>query len=272
MAFLSGNIYSRSIVMDTHIGIFLPQDGRRYIWEDKPKTLILLHGLSDDASVWMRRTSVERYAERYNLALVMPEVQRSFYTDMKNGQKYYQYIAYELPQLIEKMFSVSIEREDLMIAGLSMGGYGAMRIAFDNPDRFAYCGAFSGAYDIAALVRDAPKMVDILGDFPADIRGIFGENPVIPKELEIPEILKNAKSKADKLNVSLPKLYMACGTYDFIHKQSNDIHNLLNELEIGHRYTELIGKYHEWDVWDGAIETFLRHCLGTGREDWQNTQ
>ncbi|GHV72781.1 tributyrin esterase [Spirochaetia bacterium] len=268
MAFLSGNIYSKSLVMDTRIELFLPQDGRRYIWKERPKTLILLHGLSDDASVWGRRTAVERYAERYNLALVMPEVHRSFYNDMKNGQKYYRYITEELPELLESMFSVSLKREDLMIAGLSMGGYGALRCAFDHPERFGYCGAFSGAYDLKALIRDAPNMVDILGDWPADIRGIFGENPEVSESADIPAILKKARAASHAAGTPLPKLYMVCGTADFLYQQSADTHTLLNELGIEHRFDEFPGAFHEWDVWDEAIERMLKLFLGEGRKDW----
>lgn len=264
MAFLSGNIYSKSLIMDTRINLFLPQDGRRYCWQDDPKTLILLHGLSDDASVWARRTAVERYAERYNLALVMPEVHRSFYQDMKNGQRYYAYITAELPALLEKMFSVSLKREDLLIAGLSMGGYGALRCAFDRPERFGYCGAFSGAYDIGALVRDARTFTDIIGDFPADIRGIFGEDPAIPSSAEIPFILKKAKESG----LALPRLYMVCGTSDFIYNHSLETHKQLDELGIEHIYEEFDGKFHEWDVWDEAVEKMLEHFLGPGRKDW----
>jgi S-formylglutathione hydrolase FrmB len=268
MAFLSGNIYSKSLVVDSRISLFLPQDGRRYIWNEKPKTLILLHGLSDDASVWSRRTAVERYAERYNLALVMPEVQRSFYCDMKNGQKYYAYITKELPELIEKMFSVSLARDDLMIAGLSMGAYGALRCAFDNPARFGYCGAFSGGYDIEALVRDADSLVEALGDWPADVRGIFGEKKEIPRDAIISNVLKDAASKAASAGVELPKLYMVAGSADFLYQQSVDVHNQLVGLKIPHLYDVFPGAFHEWDVWDEAIERFLKHFLGPGRKDW----
>jgi S-formylglutathione hydrolase FrmB len=263
MAFLSGNIYSKSLIMDTHINLFLPQDGRGYCREENPKTLLLLHGLSDDASAWSRKTAVERYAERYNLALVMPEVHRSFYQDMKNGQKYYTYITEEIPALLEKMFFVSIKRDDLLIAGLSMGGYGALRCAFDKPERFGYCGAFAGAYDIKALVRDAQIKGDAFEDFVADARGIFGENPEVPLDAEIPVILKKAKASGH----ALPRLYLACGTSDFIYGHTLDVHKRLDELGIEHIYEEFAGRSHEWDVWDEAVEKMLKHFLGPGCED-----
>jgi S-formylglutathione hydrolase FrmB len=268
VAFLSGNIYSKSLVVDSRIELFLPQDGRRYIWNEKPKTLILLHGLSDDASVWSRRTAVERSAERYNLALVMPEVQRSFYQDMKNGQKYFTYITEELPDLLEKMFSVSLSRDDLMIAGLSMGGYGALRCAFARPDRFSCCGAFSGGFDLEGLVSNADSYVEILGDWPADVRGIFGEKKEIPPDALISNVIKNAPAKAAAAGVKIPKLYMVAGTADFLYQQAVDVHKQLDELGIEHIYEEVPGAFHEWDVWDEAIERFMKHFLGEGRKDW----
>lgn len=93
MGFFSGNIYSASMRMETQVNVILPQDGRNYTWDQKPKTLILLHGLSDNASTWMRLSSIERYAQMYNLAVVMPEVQRSWYQDNSYGMRMFTYIA-----------------------------------------------------------------------------------------------------------------------------------------------------------------------------------
>ena len=90
------------------------------------KCLYLLHGLSDDHTIWMRRTSIERYAEAYGLTVVMPNGDVSFYTDMKHGRKYYTHIAQEIPRIAQEFLHVSGRREDSFIAGLSMGGYGAL--------------------------------------------------------------------------------------------------------------------------------------------------
>jgi S-formylglutathione hydrolase FrmB len=111
-------------------------------------------------------------------------------------------------------------------------------------------------------------MVEILGDWPADVRGIFGENPVVSESADIPAILKKAKAASQALGTPLPKLYMVCGTADFIYQQSVDTHNLLNELGIEHRFDEFPGAFHEWDVWDEAIERMLKLFLGEGRKDW----
>ena len=212
MAFFTGNIYSRSLLQDTQLNVILPQDGRTYEGKGKPKTLILLHGLSDNASVWFRKTAIERYAEQYDLLVAMPEVQRSFFTDMKYGHDAYTYISEELPKTLKEMFHTSIAREDMMIAGLSMGGYGALKCAIENPERFGYCGAFSGAYGIGALQAMNAGDEPVVEGFEKDVLAIFGSSHV-PEAAEMTHILE--KESVNKNN--WPKLYFTCGTEDFLY-------------------------------------------------------
>src|SRR5215212_10860600 len=89
----------------------------------KLRTLYLLHGHSDDHTAWQRYTSIERYAEGLNLAVVMPAVHVSFYNDMAYGLKYWQFISEEVATLVRDMFPLSAARKDNFVAGLSMGGY-----------------------------------------------------------------------------------------------------------------------------------------------------
>lgn len=251
MAFFTGNVYSKSLLLDTQLNIILPHDHRENRRKGSPKTLILLHGLSDNASAWYRRTAIERYAEKYNLTVVMPEVQRSYYNDMVYGQKAYTYIAEELPAIIESMFKTSLRREDLIIAGLSMGGYGALRCAFGNPNRFGYCGAFSGAYDILELKKLSID-IDVAAGFEKDVKAIFGLEMDIPDEATIPYILEQA-AKSDVL----PELYLTCGTEDFLYPVNLRIKQLCTKLSIKSTYEEWNGA-HEWRFWDESIEKMLK--------------
>ena len=141
MALAQTHIFSDVLGMSTSLHVILPQATTAQIGmvgertAGDPPVLYLLHGLSDDDSIWLRRTSIERYAADYGIAVVMPRVERSFYQDMAHGEKYWTYLSQELPAIVAQLFRVSIRREDTFVAGLSMGGYGAMRLALAQPER-----------------------------------------------------------------------------------------------------------------------------------------
>ncbi len=266
MAYFMGNLYSKSLLQDTSFHVILPHDGRRYIWKEDPKTLILLHGLSDSAATWVRRTAIERYAERYNLAVLMPEVQRSWYQDMVHGIHAFTYITDEILDLADRMFHLSVKREDVMIAGLSMGGYGALRCALDRPDRFFACGAFSGAYDLKDIYRMAvsPDGDTVLEGLAEDYSAIFNQPDQIPDEVLIENVIRKAASSGKPL----PAVYMMCGTEDFLYGHTCAARKLCEENLPDFSYEEWPG-HHEWDMWDEAIERMLKRFLGPGRKDFE---
>ena len=107
MSILRADFYSEQLTMNTSAIIMLPDD----IPNSRARVLYLLHGLSDNCTGWMRLTGIERYARERKMAVVMPEVQRSFYTDMAYGVNYFSYVAKELPQKMRKMFGFSAKRE-----------------------------------------------------------------------------------------------------------------------------------------------------------------
>ena len=144
MAFFKGSIRSQSLGMDTELTVVLPFD-RAAVPETECPAVYLLHGHGENADVWTRMTSAERYANAYGVALVMPEVQRSFYTDMAMGLSYFSYVTKELPDACQHLFHLSSRREDRFVAGLSMGGYGALKLGLRCPDLFAGCAGFSGS-------------------------------------------------------------------------------------------------------------------------------
>ena len=157
MAFLQVQFYSDTLTVASSAYVILPEPrqgiGMKAAAADElPKVLYLLHGYSDDHTIWMRRTSVERYAAEYNLAVIMPAVNHSFYTNEAQGEKYWDYVSEELPEVMHRFFRLSKKPEDTYVAGLSMGGYGAMKLALTHPERFAAAASFSGAVDVAADV------------------------------------------------------------------------------------------------------------------------
>ena len=149
MAFLRCEIASESLRMATAVDVILPDKGDL----SEVKTLYLLHGLTDDCTGWTRYTAVERYARERGLAVVLPEVQRSFYTDMAYGLPYFTYVSEELPAVCRRMFGLGAAREQNYIFGLSMGGYGAMKCALTYPGRYAGAASFSGVCDLRRTVE-----------------------------------------------------------------------------------------------------------------------
>src|SRR5207248_9658561 len=148
------DFFSDVLEVSTSMTVLLPQQtqaqiGMAGVAAGPPPVLYLLHGMSDDHTTWQRRTSIERYAAGLGLAVVMPAVHRSFYADEVHGHRYWTFLAAELPALVSQFFRVSDRPGDTFVAGLSMGGYGALKWALREPGRFAAAASMSGVLDIA---------------------------------------------------------------------------------------------------------------------------
>ncbi len=243
MALFSGNIFSKVLQLETGLTVILPGD-RLYGTSHAPcKVLWLLHGLSDNHSAWLRYTSLDRYIREHNVAVVMPECHHSLYTDEKLGLRYYTYLTDELPAMIRDMFAVSARPEDTYIAGLSMGGYGALRCTLLEPERYAGCAAFSSLTDIHAFTerRDDPVSLRIS-------RTLFGETRCAPESSDIFALAR--KNAADRR--TLPDIYMTCGRQDSLYPQNAEFDRLLDFLGIPHDFEDWDGT-HEWGFWDLSI-------------------
>ena len=159
MALMHVNFFSEALGFCTSMDVILPQQTRSQIGmagvaDDRPyQTLYLLHGMSDDHTIWQRRTSIERYVAPLSLAVVMPAVQLSWYTDMKHGSKYWTFIHEELPAICQEFFPLSTKREDNFVAGLSMGGYGAFKVGLGDSDHFGAAASLSGALDVMGCLK-----------------------------------------------------------------------------------------------------------------------
>ena len=179
MAHLRCHFFSDALSLSTSMTVILPQSTETQIGlegrstDAPPPVLYLLHGLSDDDTIWVRRTSIERYAAPLGLAVVMPQVHRSFYTDEAYGRRYWTFLTEELPDLVGLFFRVTDRPADTFVAGLSMGGYGAFKWALRQPERFAAAASLSGAVDLAALRRGGTRPED-----PRLYDRIFGDRPL----------------------------------------------------------------------------------------------
>jgi len=198
--------FSEALELSTSMTVILPQQTSGQVGmtgqvrDGPPPVLYLLHGLSDDDSIWARRTSIERYAAPRGLAVVMPQVHRSFYSDQAHGGRYWTFLADELPEIVASFFRVSQRPEDTFVAGLSMGGYGAFKWALRRPGAFAAAASLSGALDVVRLQRE--------GHWPGLFRDTFGECTAAGTDDDLWHLLDEAEP------VGLPRLYLCCGTED----------------------------------------------------------
>ena len=251
MAFLELNIYSESLGTQQQVYVIMPQaktNGEIGIGNQANagyKCLYLLHGLSDNHSIWMRRTSIERYAQEYGICVVMPFGDRSFYTDMKYGGKYYTYIAKELPAIISSMLHISNRREDRFIAGLSMGGYGALKIGLRECDSFSAAAGLSSVADIL----EGKEL------FRADMVKIFGDEMDVP---EMDDLFCLAKLRDTDPNK--PRIYMGVGTEDFLYKSNQRLKATFEQLHYDYTYRESPGT-HNWAFWDEYIQYVIQWLL-----------
>ena len=146
---LTLNFRPDSLGAGTPVNIYLPDE----IVEDMP-VLYLLHGMHGDHNSWMNGSAIGRYARARGLAVIMPSVGNSFYANQKHGGRYFDYVSDELPEYIGKLLPfITKKREKTFIAGLSMGGYGALKIALRNPDRFSACAGLSGCLDMSVDIK-----------------------------------------------------------------------------------------------------------------------
>ena len=221
----------------------------------KHPVLYLLHGTFGDQTIWGRRTSLERYVNDYDIAVITPAGQLSAYANMARGERYLDHIAVEIPAVAKDMFPICGDRENTYIAGLSMGGYGAMKIGLLYPDNYAGIGALSCGNQPYFAQREGPdgeiianrarlafgkeKLSGAIGDPKHDLFVIAGDN------------LNKGKK--------LPSVYMACGTED---------RNMTNAVTVRDYFLSLEGNpynfefhtgpgAHDWEFWDIWIKHYL---------------
>ena len=257
MAHLVVDYYADALGVQTRMHVLLPQRPAA----GKAKTLYLLHGMSDDEGTWMRRTSIERYAEEKGLAVVMPDGGLGWYTDMYRGLAWFKFISGELPALCRRFFPIlSDKREDTYIGGNSMGGYGALKCALRAPRTFSRVISLSGALDAAdtAINNTVPATrrywEDVFG--PAeDVSG--SEN----------DLFAAATALTDP--ALRPQIYMWCGTEDFLYAQNIRMRDHLRALGYDLTYEESPGD-HQWRHWDKKIADALDWLLpGEGEDAWR---
>lgn len=253
MVSIEMNFRSHALNMNVPVNVLLPEVGTAGPLGGAPagafKTLYLLHGLAGNHCDWLRKTAIERYANKHGIAVVMPCVARTWYTDTAYDANYFTFITEELPHICRSYFKGMCDcREYNYIAGNSMGGYGAIKAAMTYPDRYCGCAALSGALDITRKNRtyNLKEWQSIFG---------FDLDSALALDGTKHDIFHMAK-EAKASGTALPRLFLSCGTEDSLIGVNRDYHALLNSLDIAHGYEEHSGA-HTWEYWDNHIKVAL---------------
>lgn len=260
MALIECRFFSQVLGLMSTMNVILPNlpplevEANRVPRQRPYPTLYLLHGLSDDHTVWQRRTQIERYVEAFDLAVVMPAVQRSFYANSVTGEMYWTFISEEVPLAARSFFPLSAAREENYVAGLSMGGYGAFKLALACPERFAAGASLSGALDIVYRLQEEEK---IGGDAVQRVFGSSGRLAGSPDDL-----FRLARETA--LRGAQPSLYQWCGTDDFLYEDNRRFREHARAVGLAVTYEEGPGG-HEWPCWDQQIQRVLNWLPGLRR-------
>lgn len=240
-----GVFHSASLDRDMKYRVILP--GSYDSGSSRFPVLYLLHGSGGGYLDWDTRTDIEHYAEHFPLIIVMPDADDSWYTDSASNpkDKFETYIAKDLIAEIDAKYRTIQVRYSRAIAGLSMGGYAAMKFALKYPDEFIFAGSLSGAQDAGGdFEKREPqyhaKMLEIYGP----------EGSPTRRDNNVLLLVDHADPS------HLPYLYVACGTEDFLLASNRQLVAKLSARKIPYEYHESVGA-HDWDYWDRMIRKML---------------
>ena len=254
MAVISCNFYSRARVGFQSFTAILPIDpppegpGPQQYTEGPWPTLYLLHGFSGNRNDWLLRSDIETWAGQRGWAVIMPDGANRFYLDNPDiGEYYGAYVGEELVEITRRMFPLSRERKDTAIGGLSMGGFGAIRNGLFYADTFGSIFGLSSALiteEVAAMTPESGgNAISSYGYF----RHTFGDLPSLPGSDRDPRHLAAKRLAEGKA----PRLFLACGTEDFLYTQNADFHTYLDQIGYAHEWWTRPG-VHNFEFWNQA--------------------
>lgn len=213
--------------------------------EHQYKTLWLLHGLSDDCTAWLRNSNIERFAEDHHLAVVMPEVNRSFYVNMTYGANYWDYLTNELYQRMNFYYPLSSATKDNIIAGISMGGYAALRYGGLFADRFCAIGAFSPVIKVREFKENKTFHMQ-------DWDLVFDNQNLESGPLNVKWVI-NQLTDSQLNNLYL---FTSSGKTDFTLAQNKEYKQFFDK-KFSHYKFNIEDGGHEWSQWNKQIQVFL---------------
>lgn len=269
MAYLSCMLKSMLLHASVDVKLYFPTDLPPEVGNTVNGVVTLLHGYSNCGEDWMQMTAAVRYAADNGCVLVAPSCQNSFYHNMAYGGAWKTFVTEEMPELLGRMFKLPREREKNWIAGLSMGGYGALYLGLSRPDLYAGCASFSGAVEVGMMMEqgDAAMVRE-------NFAPVFGEPLQLPEESNLHLLATRVAALPKQAQPKILVTYGRQDMQDFGIKYQNDIlHETLKTLGLAqYRHMEWDG-VHEWNFWDRslvyAFDCFLENGYAAKKHaDW----
>jgi len=250
MSNINVEFFSNSLVRPVSFEMYIPNDFRYDIqrqhnkfYDRKCKTVFVLHGFTGCGKGWQ---GLYELAEKYNFALVFPSGENSFYLDSEaTGGKFGSFIGVELVEYIRKTFNLCNTKEDTFISGLSMGGFGALHTGLAYPDTFGKIVALSSALIVHGIHGMKPGEDNGVANY-YYYRYHFGDLDNLMESDNNPETLVKKLIQQKKY---IPKIYMACGTEDFLLADNRCFYNFLMEHKVNVEYIENKGG-HDMAFWN----------------------
>lgn len=257
MSQIDTRFFSQSLNRYTSFKMYIPDDKRNYggtYDKENMKTLFILHGYSQDGNNWIP----DHIAEKYNLAVVIPHGENSFWLDgLSMGHKYCTYVGDELVQYVRNTFGLAKTPENTAIMGYSMGGFGALHTAFTYPETFGKVCALSSAlivHEIAGMKEGGRNDVANYDYY----HECFGNlDTVIDSDNNPETLIKRLNTQKKKI----PQIYIACGTEDFLLDNNRQFHTFLERENVPHVYLESKGG-HDMTFWSEYVVKFSDMMFG----------
>ncbi len=217
--------------------------------------IYLLHGLGGRASDWVsERARLAAHAAQYRFIIVAPEGEDSWYTDSATDatRKFETYIVAELIPDVDSRFRTLKTRDARAVAGLSMGGYGALKFGVKYPQTFTLAASLSGAFVAPSWDATDPKLLAFLK--PSIARAYGAMDSPTRSANDLYKLFGDLPPGRFK---ELPFIYFDCGTEDFLIGANRTLSELLLKRKIPHEYRQLPGG-HNWPYWDGQAQEVLK--------------
>lgn len=265
MANIEITFHADSIMRLTTFQLFLPNDVSAEIIDGNPaykrktKTLFLLHGYSGIYKDWALGSLAHEMSLKYNLAVVMPSGDNSFYVDGKgSGHAYAQYVGRELVDYVRGTFGLAKKTEDTFIGGFSMGGFGAIHLGMLFPQNFGKIAALSSAMIIEDISGLQPGEENAIADYDY-YTSVFGELSALKTSRNNPEHQIKLRIQGQE---RIQPIFMACGTEDYLLPNNRRFHQFLVSEGVDVTYRESPG-CHDWKFWNEYLEPAILWMLNT---------